>query len=158
MHPSLPSDWWFDDFAAGQVFVSQGRTITEADIVSFAAWSWDANPVHTDGVAAASGRFGEVIAHGVLGLSVAMGLASRLGVFEGCSLALLGVEDWKFRAPVRVGDTLRCRVTIVSTRLTSSKDSGVLERRFELLTSDDAVVQDGRIPLLVAVRPQVVDG
>jgi acyl dehydratase len=152
MRPSLASDWSFEDFEAGQVFVSQGRTITEADIVSFAAWSWDANPVHTDAAGAASGRFGGVIAHGVLGLSVAMGLASRLGVFEGCSLALLGVEDWKFRAPVRVGDTVRCRVTIVSTRSTSAGDSGVLDRHFELLTSDDTVVQDGRIPLLVAVR------
>ena len=39
---------YFEDFAAGQVFVSQGRTVTEADVVTFAGWSWDTNPVHTD--------------------------------------------------------------------------------------------------------------
>lgn len=75
-----PADWYFEDFAAGQVFRTQGRTITEADLVGFAGWSWDTNPVHTDAVHSADGRFGRRIAHGVLGLSVAMGLASRLGI------------------------------------------------------------------------------
>ncbi|MEN3122057.1 MaoC/PaaZ C-terminal domain-containing protein [Janibacter terrae] len=75
-----PADWYFEDFAAGQVFRTQGRTITEADLVGFAGWSWDTNPVHTDAVHTADGRFGRPIAHGVLGLSVAMGLASRLGI------------------------------------------------------------------------------
>lgn len=145
--------WYFEDFEPGQVFESQGRTITEADIVGFAGWSWDTNPVHTDAVSAARGRFGSPIAHGVLGLSVAMGLASRLGIFEACSVALLGIDDWRFRAPVLAGDTVRCRVTIASTRLTSSGETGVLERRFELLRSDGVVVQDGSIGLLVAVRP-----
>ncbi len=48
MTPSLesPTDWFFEDFSRGQVFHTQGRTFTEADIVSFAGWSWDTNPVH----------------------------------------------------------------------------------------------------------------
>src|SRR6476646_620136 len=87
--------WWLEDFEAGQVFVSQGSPITETDVTSFAAWSWDANPVHTDAVAAARGRFGQPIAHGLLGMSVALGLVSRVGVFEGCSVALLGVDGWR---------------------------------------------------------------
>ena len=84
--------YFFEDFRTGQVFRSQGRTITEADVVMFAGWSWDTNPVHTDAESAQLGRFGERIAHGFLGLSVAMGLASRLGVFEGSSIALLGID------------------------------------------------------------------
>ncbi len=153
----MEAAWYFEEFRAGQVFESQGRTITESDIVGFAGWSWDTNPVHTDAVSAAEGRFGTPIAHGVLGLAVAMGLASRLGVFEACSVALLGIDDWQFLAPVRAGDTVRCRVTIVSARLTSSGETGVLERRFELLSSDGAVVQCGSIGLLVAVRPGLAD-
>ena len=143
---------YFEDFAPGQVFVTQARTISEADLVTFAGWSWDTNPVHTDAESSRSGRFGERIAHGLLGMSVAMGLVSRLGVFESCSIALLGVDGWRFRAPVRIGDTVRCRVEILSTRLTSAGDAGILARRFTLLNQRDEVVQEGEIGLMVSRR------
>jgi len=144
---------WFEDFSPGQVFVSQARTVTETDVVTFAGWSWDTNPVHTDAESARSGRFGDRIAHGVLGLSVALGLTSRLGVFESCSIALLGIDGWRFRRPLRIGDTVRCRVEILGTRLTSRGDAGVLRRRLTLLDQDDEVLQDGEIGLMVALRP-----
>ncbi|MER5432269.1 MaoC/PaaZ C-terminal domain-containing protein [Streptomyces sp. NPDC002588] len=143
---------YFEDFAVGQQYTTAARTITEADIGWFAAWSWDTNPVHTDAVSTANSRFGGPIAHGLLGLSVAMGLASGLGIFEGSSVALLGVDQWRFVRPVRAGDTLRCRVDITSTRLTSRGDAGILGRQFTLLNQDDEVVQRGMIDLMVAVR------
>ena len=143
---------FFEDFRVGQVFLSQARTITEADVVTSAGWSWDTNPVHTDAESARHGRFGERIAHGVLGLSVAMGLASRMGVFESCSIALLGIDDWRFRRPLLIGNTVRCRVEILGTRLTSRGDAGILRRRFTLLDQRDDVVQDGEIPLMVSLR------
>ncbi|WP_418061015.1 MaoC/PaaZ C-terminal domain-containing protein [Pimelobacter simplex] len=154
MSVPLPTSWAFEDFAAGQVFESQGRTITETDLVTFAGWSWDTNPVHTDAVATSGpdGRFGGPIAHGLLGMSVAMGLASRLGVFEGCSVALLGVDEWRFVAPIRPGDTVRLRLEILGARRTSGGTTGVLDRRFTLVGADDVVVQEGRIGLLVACR------
>ncbi|MFF3562513.1 MaoC/PaaZ C-terminal domain-containing protein [Streptomyces sp. NPDC002574] len=144
---------YFEDFHAGQEFTTQGRTLTESDVASFAAWSWDTNPVHTDARFAAETRFGERIAHGLLGVSVAMGLASRLGVFEGSSVALLGIDDWRFRRPLLVGDTVRCRVVILSTRLTGRGDAGILVRRFELLNQRDEIAQEGNIDLMVAPRP-----
>ncbi|MDX3072827.1 MaoC/PaaZ C-terminal domain-containing protein [Streptomyces sp. NPDC088354] len=144
---------YFEDFHAGQEFTTQGRTLTESDVASFAAWSWDTNPVHTDAEFAAHTRFGERIAHGLLGVSVAMGLASRLGVFEGSSVALLGIDDWRFRRPLLVGDTVRCRVAILSTRLTGRGDAGILVRRFELLNQRDEIAQEGNIDLMVALRP-----
>ncbi|MFI5426557.1 MaoC/PaaZ C-terminal domain-containing protein [Aeromicrobium sp. UC242_57] len=144
---------FFDDFYAGQAFTSQGRTITDSDVAQFAAWSWDTNPVHTDAEHMRQSRFGAPIAHGLLGVSVAMGLISRLGIFEDCSIALLGIDGWTFLLPVRPGDTVHCRVEILSTRLTSSSRSGVLERRIELINHADEVVQCGNISLLVAVRP-----
>jgi acyl dehydratase len=146
----LPGRWTFADFTVGQVFESHGRTITEADVVTFAGWSWDANPVHTDAVAMAGSRYGQRIAHGALGLSVALGLASRMGIFDSCSIALLGVDEWRFMCPVLIGDTVRVRVEIVGTRLTSTGRSGVLERTFTLLNQDDVGVQAGRLDLLVS--------
>lgn len=152
-HLGSPADWYFEDFAVGQVFHTQGRTITEADIVSFAAWSWDTNPVHTDAVHSATGRFGEPIAHGMLGLSVTLGLASRLGIFENCSIALLGVDGWRFEHPIVVGDTVRCTVRITGARVTSNGKAGILEREFTLTKQDETVVQRGNIGLMVARRP-----
>jgi acyl dehydratase len=144
---------YFEDFHAGQTFESQGRTITETDLVLFTGWSWDTNPVHTDAAVSAEGRFGERIAPGLMGMSVAMGLASRLGVFEGCSIALLAVEDWRFRRPILVGDTVSCRVEILEARETSSEENGVLRRRFSLLNQRKEIAQEGEIPLLVSRRP-----
>ena len=103
-----PRAWFFDDVEVGRAFSGQGRTIPESDPVWFAGWSWDTNPPHTDAVHMASSRCGEPIAHGLPGMSVAMGLASRLGVFDACSIALLGVDGWRFQVPVVVGDTVRC--------------------------------------------------
>ncbi|WP_375000634.1 MaoC/PaaZ C-terminal domain-containing protein [Aeromicrobium sp. CTD01-1L150] len=144
---------YVEDFAVGQEWVSQGRTITESDLVSFAAWSWDTNEVHTDEVAASRGRFGTRIAHGMLGAAIAMGLVSRLGVFEGSSIALLGIDEWRFERPLLIGETVRCRVTILSVRPTSAGDAGILDRRLELVSSDGTVLQHGRIGLMVACRP-----
>ncbi|MEU6573434.1 MaoC/PaaZ C-terminal domain-containing protein [Streptomyces sp. NPDC046805] len=62
----------FEDFAAGQVFTSQGRTISEAGVATIAGWRRDANPVHTGVESAREGRSGRRIAHGLLGMSVAI--------------------------------------------------------------------------------------
>lgn len=146
---------YFEDlesFAEGQELVSPARTVTEADIISFAAWTGDYNPVHTDAVAAADGRFGERIAHGALGLSLCLGLISRTGAFEGSAVALLGVDGWRFTAPVRIGDTVHARVTIVGTRLTSGGASGVVKRQFRLLNQHGELTQEGRLDILVKTR------
>lgn len=144
---------FFEDFVPGQVYVTQSRTITESDLVAFAGWSWDTNPVHTDVASAADGRFGHRIAHGLLGMAVAMGLASRLGIFEGSSVALLGVEDWRFVRPIFIGDSICAQVEILSTRLTGKGDAGVLERRFTVVNHKGEVVQQGNIGLMVSTRP-----
>lgn len=153
MTTPAPGPWFFEDFTVGDSFTTQSRTITESDIALFAGWSWDTNPVHTDAVSAADGRFGSPIAHGMLGMSVAMGLVSRLGIFEGSSIALLGVEGWKFTGPVRAGDTVTCELAVTGARFTGRGDAGILEREFVLRNQDGDVVQSGRIDLMVAVRP-----
>lgn len=143
---------FLEDFEVGQVFTTQARTVGEADVAGFAAVTWDTNEVHTDAVAAAEGRFGERIAHGVLGLSYAMGLVSRLGIFEGSSVALLGIDEWRFTSPILIGDTITCRLEILGVRRASAGDTGVLDRRFTLTNQRGDVVQEGRIPLMVKAR------
>ncbi|MEP9383058.1 MaoC/PaaZ C-terminal domain-containing protein [Nocardioides cheoyonin] len=145
---------YFEDFEEGQTFVTPARTVTEADVVSFAAWTGDYNPVHTDAEFARGTRFGQRIGHGVLGVSLCLGLMSRIGVFEGSAVALLGIDDWRFRLPLLIDDTVHCRITIVGTRLTSSGTTGVLQRRFELVNQRGEVLQDGRMDVMVYCRGQ----
>lgn len=149
---ALVKDWSFEDFAPGQMFLTQARTITEGDVIAFAGWSWDTNPLHTDAEHSSGARFGQRIAHGLLGMSVALGLASRLGVFEQYSVALLCVDDWRFRAPLLIGTTVHARIEITGTRLTSGGATGVLHRRFALLDGTDVLLQEGSIDLMVSTR------
>lgn len=94
---------WFDELAEGATFVTRGRTITESDVVQFAALSGDMHPQHTDREWAARGRFGERIAHGMLVLSYAVALVpfdpERV-------VALRGVDEVVFKRPVAFGDTI----------------------------------------------------
>jgi acyl dehydratase len=143
---------FFDDFAEGQEFVTPARTVTEADIVSFAAWTGDYNPLHTDAEFARSTRFGERIAHGTLGVALCIGLAARLGLWEGSAVALLGIDGWRFRAPVLIGDTVHARIEIVGARRISRGDAGVVSRRFTLLNQREDITQEGRLDVMVAVR------
>jgi acyl dehydratase len=141
--------YYYEDLEPGQSFVTPGRTITEADVVSFAAWTGDNNQVHTDVEFAARTRYGQRIVHGMLGASLCLGLISRTGVFEGSAVALLGIDGWRFVAPLFLGDTVTCTVEVVGTRLTSSGRTGVIERVVTLRNQRDEIVQQGRMDILV---------
>jgi len=147
---------YLEDLHAGQTFVTPGRTITEADVVSFAAWTNDNNQVHTDAEFAKQTRYGQRIVHGMLGASLCLGLIARIGVFEGSAVALLGVDEWRFTAPIFIGDTVTCTVEILSTRRTSSGKTGVVERMIVLRNQHDETVQQGRMDLLVLAREAAI--
>nr|WP_228514418.1 MaoC/PaaZ C-terminal domain-containing protein [Frondihabitans sp. VKM Ac-2883] len=142
--------------SAGQTFVTPGRTITEADVISFASWTNDNNQVHTDAEFAKSTRFGQRIVHGVLGTSLCLGLISRTGVFDGSAVALLGIDGWRFVAPLFIGDTVTCTVEVLSTRLTSSGTTGIVERTVTLANQHGEVVQTGRMDIMVLTRAAAI--
>ncbi|WP_334171832.1 MaoC/PaaZ C-terminal domain-containing protein [Sinomonas sp.] len=144
---------YLDDLKAGQTFVTPGRTITEADVMSFAAWTNDNNQVHTDVEFAKNTRYGQRIVHGMLGASLCLGLIARTGVFEGSAVALLGIDQWQFTAPVFIGDTLTCTVEILSARPTSSGKYGVVERQLTLRNQHGETVQSGRMDVMVTTGP-----
>lgn len=144
---------YLEDLEAGQTFVSPGRTITEADVMSFAAWTGDNNQVHTDAEFARGTRYGQRIVHGMLGASLCLGLIARTGIFEGSAVALLGIDQWRFAAPIFIGDTVTCTVEILSTRATSSGEYGIVERQVTLRNQRGETAQSGRMDLMVLVRP-----
>jgi len=73
---------YFEDFTVGQTFTTPGRTISEADVMNFAAWTGDNNQIHTDAEFAKQTRYGRRIVHGMLGASLCLGLIARMGAFE----------------------------------------------------------------------------
>jgi 3-hydroxybutyryl-CoA dehydratase len=93
----------FDKLEVGDAFASRGRTVTEADIVGFSSLTGDWHPQHADAAWARHSEFGERIAHGMLVLAYAVGLVT---LDPDRVLALRGIRDATFKAPVRIGETI----------------------------------------------------
>lgn len=150
------SQRYFEDLQVGDTFVSGGRTVTEADLVGFAGLSGDFNPIHMDAAASESNRFGRRVVHGVLGLSMATGLLDRMGIFDGTMVAMLEIKEWRFVAPVFIGETIRLELTIAALRRTSDGDTGIVERRMRLVNHADEILQEGTIVVMVRCRDGAV--
>lgn len=146
-----PTPLYFEDLHLGDEFLSPARTVTEADVTLFAGLTGDHNPLHTDEEFAKRTPFGRRIAHGLLGLSMAVGLASRLGLFDGTGIGFLGLE-WSFVAPIFLGDTIRVRFSVEQKRATKKPDRGVLVLATEVLNQRGEVVQRGKRTYLVRSR------
>ena len=142
----------FEDIEVGFRFETPSRTVTEADLVAFAEVSGDRNPLHTDASFAAEAIYGERIAHGALVLSLATGLRQQTGLFDGTLMGLLEIRSWRFRTPVRIGDTIRVRTEVTEMRPTSTPDRGVMVQRVEVLNQADEVVNDGEFVMLLKRR------
>jgi len=142
---------YFDDLEVGQAWETAARTITETDVVLFASWSGDNNPLHVDEEFAKASQFGRRIFHGPGALAVAFGLEIGLGWKQGTAIAFLGIRDWNMRAPVFIGDTLRVREEILAMKPSSSKpDRGVVTTRVQILNQRDEVCQEGEWVVLMS--------
>ena len=142
---------YFEDIQPGDEYLSPGRTVTEADIVAFAGLSGDYNVLHTDAEFMRTSIFGERIAHGLLGLAIASGLGSRAMPRPLAVLAFLGLR-WRFKAPIRIGDTIRVRMRIGDKRETSKPDRGIVSIQRAVLNQRDEIVQEGDTELMVERR------
>lgn len=143
---------YYEDLTEGQTFAGPARTVTETDLVNFAMLSGDWNAIHTDEEFARSTYYGKRVVHGLFGLSMMSGLLDRTGLFGGSAIAMLGIREWQFKAPIFVGDTLRFEMEIVSKRLTSKGDRGIVDRKFRLINQRDEVVQEGHIGIMLRLK------
>ena len=141
---------YFDDVAVGQVWESQGRTITEADIVNFAGLSGDFNPIHIDREFAQSTPFRRPIAHGLLVLSVGSGLGLWSTPMR--TLAILEIREWRFHEPFYVGDTLHVRTEVLAKEVRGRGRRGTITWKRQLLKQDGKLAQEGITLTLVEGR------
>lgn len=149
---SRPRGQYFEEFEIGDAVETVGRTITETDIVLFAGLSGDYTQLHTDAEYAKETLFGERVAHGLLGLSVASGLATRLGFIEGTVEAFTGLE-WRFRGPVKIGDTIHAQFRVQKKKEMRRLGGGFVTMAVTVLNQRDETVQKGTWTFLVKSAP-----
>ena len=147
-HLTRQSGLYFEEFEVGDSIESVGRTITETDIVQFAMLSGDWNQIHTDAEYSKEQMTGERIAHGLLVLSVASGLAVRLGFMEETVMAFMGLE-WEFRQAVKIGDTIRVKATVAEKKEMRRLGGGYVWFKMEILNQDNQRVHRGKWKVLV---------
>jgi 3-hydroxybutyryl-CoA dehydratase len=143
-----PRGLYFEEFQIGHTVVTAGRTITEGDVVRFAGLSGDFNQIHTDAEYAAGEMFGQRIAHGLLVLSIATGLAVQTGIIEGTVMAFREL-DWKFSRPVMLGDTVHAEIEVEETKPLPRLGGGNVVMKVSVLNQRDEVVHRGRWVMLV---------
>lgn len=144
---------YYEDYHVGQEFVTKSRTVTEADVVNFAALSWDTNALHTDAEFAKKTPFGERIAHGMLGIVIHSGLSQMLGIMEGTLVAFLGMT-WSFQLPIKIGDTVHVVQRVKEMRETSKPDRGLITFEKEVINQRGEIVQKGTTTVLLARKNQ----
>ena len=148
-----PKERWFDDFAVGERFEFGSCRVTADEIVEFAR-RYDPQPFHTDAAAAASSAFGGLVASGWMTAALLMRMMCDHFIAPASALGSPGVDRLRWLQPVRPGDRLRARVTVVETRRSQSRpDRGAVVMRQDLINQDGAIVmtQDGRA--LLRCRP-----
>jgi len=151
--PGAPRGMFYEDFEIGMVMESPGRTITEADIPSFAGLTGDFSPVHLDENFAKASIYGERIGHGLMGLVIAQGLITMTAHIWDAGVASLGWNNWKFNGPLRIGDTVRARWTLTDKRESASRPGmGVITEFVELVSHRNDTIQQGDHITLVKKR------
>ncbi len=144
---------YFEEFQPGQKIVTAGRTVTEADVVAFAGLSGDYNQMHVDAEYSKNTPFGQRVAHGLLGLSIASGLAVQTGILEGTVIAFREINSWKFSAPVYLGDTIHVEMEILETKPAPRLGGGAVVIRLNVKKQDGKTAMRGTWTVLVASAP-----
>lgn len=151
--PSDPRGMYFEEFSVGQRIISTGRTVSESDIITFAGLSGDFNQIHTDAVYAAQTPFGQRVAHGLLGLSIASGLVVQTGMMEGTILAFREINEWKFIQPIHIGDTIHVEVEVLETKEIRRLGGGAIVISLDVRNQTAVTVMKGIWKALISGRP-----
>jgi acyl dehydratase len=150
--PATRRGLFWEDFEVGMRLETPARTITSTDIVNFACLTGDFNEVHANHEYCKTTPFGEPVAHGPLVYGVAGGLTYASGVNDGTLLALLQIDRWRMRGPVKHGDTIHLVATVVSKRPTSDPGRGIVVFQREIVKHDGTVVQEMEATLMYRRR------
>lgn len=131
---------YFEDYPVGEVTEFGDYPVTEAEVIEFAT-RYDPQPFHVDAQAARTTIFGGLIASGWMTASCAMRMMVDHYISARASMGSPGIDELRWVAPVRPGDRLHMRVTVLESRPSTSKpDRGVLRFRWEVMRADGETV------------------
>ena len=143
---------FFEEFVVGEKVTSQSRTVTETDVVMFAGLSGDYNEIHTSEAFSKGERFGRRIAHGLLGLSIASGLAFQMGFMVGTVEVFRSIE-WEFTGAIFLGDTIHVVAEVAETKPVPRLKSGKVAFKVSVVNQDGQIVQRGLWTVLMKMKP-----
>jgi acyl dehydratase len=144
---------YFEDFTVGQRLDTQKRTVSEDDIMAFARLTGDDNRIHTDPEFSKTMPFGRQVAHGLLGLSIASGLAWQTGILDGTVLAFREVKEWKFVKPVFIDDSIYVEMQVLETKALPRIGGGAVTISLEVKNQSDEVCHRGQWTVLMLSKP-----
>ena len=144
---------YFDDYVPGTTHDCGSVSVSQAEIISFAT-QFDPQPFHVDPEAAARGPFGGLIASGWHTAALVMRLLVDNYLSAESSLGSAGLDEMRWPYPVRPGDTLRVRATVVESRRSLSKpDRGIIKTLVEAVNQDGRTVMRATAINFLLVRP-----
>ena len=147
------ADRYFDDFEVGERFVSRGVTLSEAQILDFAL-RYDPQPFHLDSRAAAQSPYGGLIASGFQTLALGFRMFFQENVITAASLGSPGMDELRWLAPVRPGDTLHTEVQVKDKRPSKSKpDRGTLRMAYTIKNQENQPVMTFVCTHILSRRP-----
>jgi acyl dehydratase len=150
----LTRGWYFEEFEVGQKITTVGRTVTESDIVTFAGLSGDYNQIHTDAQYSKATQYEQRIAHGLLGVSIASGLAMRTGILENTVLFFREINNWKFVKSIFIGDTIHVEMEVAETKALSRIGGGSVVITLDVKKQSGETVMKGNWTVLVMSKPE----
>jgi acyl dehydratase len=152
--PAMLPGLFFDDIKLGDERLTPRVTVTEGHILAYAGVSGDFSPLHMDEEYAKTTHFGQRVAHGLMGLTLTDGLKVQSAYFQdGIALGW----TWKFKGPIKIGDTLQLKFRIAEKRPSKSRpELGILNIAMQLMNQRGEVVQEGEHQLMVPRRPEMV--
>jgi len=144
---------YFEDFSVGEEVISPGYTFTESSIVDFAL-NYDPQRFHIDREAAAVSPYGGLIASGFHTMVIAFRMFFQMGFITGTGLGSPGIDQLRWTAPVRPGDTIRTKVTIREKRESRSRpEMGVMHLAFAAYNQRDEEVMTFTTIAFIARNP-----
>ena len=150
--PESPRGMYFEEFEPGQKIVSAARTVTESDIVNFAGLSGDYTQIHTDVEFSKTTPIGKRVAHGLLVMAIASGLAAQTGVLEGTVLVFREISNWKFIKPVFIGDTVHVDLIVKSVKEIRRIGGGAVEITLDVQNQVNETVMKGDWVVLMSLK------
>ena len=146
---------YYEELTPGLVIEhSIRRTVSEYDNVLFSAITHNLAPLHLDEEYSKTTPFGTRVAHGLLGLSIASGLATRTGIMHETVMAFREVNEWKFSLPVKIGDTIHAELEVTEKKALPRLGGGSVQLAVDVKNQKGEVVMKGLWTILVASKKE----